>query len=164
MENVKDVPKVKKPLKATVVKDGEYNVSIVRDFYGKVDPFYLSKKDPKYAYRFLRDDKESGGKNLSIKTGNLLLQKGGWMLCSKTHLLSIGIKEQELSADGFLRRGDTILAMIPKALHAEKLKYKKEQADAPVSAVKRLIEKGDSTLAGIHPSMRGIEPKDKLKM
>ncbi len=150
MENLTKVPNtVEKPKQVTpektTEKKEEYTVEIVRDFYGKVDPFYLTKKDPNYAYRFLRDDRKSGGKNISIKTGNLLFDKGGWQLCPKTHLLGLGIKESELTTEGFLRRGDTILAFMPKKLHDEKLAHKQKVANETIDAVKRKVEGGDPT-------------------
>lgn len=64
---------IEQGLEKEKVNTQDYNVEIVRDYYGHVDPFYLSKKDPNYVYRFLRDEH----KNISIKTGNLLFQKGG---------------------------------------------------------------------------------------
>lgn len=161
MKDKKIVSESKPTVEKQETKDAEYSVEILRDYYGNVDPFYLTKKDPNYAYRFLRDDH----KNLSIKTSNLLLQKGGWQLCAKEHCLKLGIKEREISPDGWLRRGDTILAFMPKKLYEEKEKYKKEKAEAPLQSVKRRIEEGDSLIGkGIHETMRGIEPQKKLGM
>lgn len=150
----------------TTEKSGEYNVELVRDFNGQVDPFYLTKKDPNYQYRFLRDDSKTGGKNISIKTGNLLFQKGGWQLCPKAHLLRLGIKETELSPDNLLRRGDTVLAFMPKALFKEKLARKDEDAKEKMDAIKRLVGKGDPTQGGksIHPTMKGLQTKEQLGM
>jgi hypothetical protein len=141
---------------------GEYTAEIIRDYYGQVDPFYLSKKNPEYEYRFLRDE----AKNLSIKTGNLLLQKGGWQLCPKEHLRRLGIKDMELSPDGFLRRGDTVLAFMPKKLYEEKFRKKVADANEPVSAVKRLVRDGDPNTGGkeLHDSMKGIQTAKQLGM
>ncbi len=175
MANEKLVPNLKETVEKpkeqampdkTTEKKKEYTVEIVRDFYGNVDPFYLSKKDPDYAYRFLRDDTKTGGKNVSIKTGNLLFQKGGWQLCPKEHLMRIGIKETELSADNFLRRGDTILAFMPKKLFEEKQSHKIKEAKGIMDAVKRRANKGDPTEAGtsIHPTMSGLQTKKQLGM
>ena len=152
----KSVEKQDKPV------DKDYNIEIIRDFDGIVDPFYLSKKDPNYEYRFLRDEH----KNLSIKTGNLLFQKGGWQICQKEHLFKIGIKPSEISPDGLLRRGDTILAFMPKKLFLEKEKYKIEKANEPMKAVKRRLSQGDSSVGGIdiHGTMRGIETAKQLGM
>lgn len=149
----------------TTEKSGEYNVEIVRDFYGKIDPFYLTQKDPNYAYRFLRDDIKSGGKNISIKTSNLLFQKGGWQLCPKAHLLRLGIKENELSADNLLRRGDTVLAFMPKKLFEEKEAQKNKEANEVIDAIRRKVKEGDPNADGTrpHPSMKGIQTKEALK-
>ncbi len=140
----------------------EYNVEIIRDYYGNVDPFYLSKKNPEYAYRFLRDEH----KNLSIKTGNLLFQKGGWQICPRQHLESLGIKPSEISPDGMLRRGDTILAFMPMKLYEEKEKYKFEKANEPMNAIKRLVKEGDSSVGGkeMHETMKGIQTQKQLGM
>lgn len=142
-------------------KYGDYTAEIIRDFYGRIDPFYLSKKDPKYAYRFLRFDP----KNLTMKTSNLLLQKGGWQLCPKEHLLRIGIKERELGPDDFYHVGDQVLAFMPKELFDEKEQYKLEQAQAPMKTINRLLEDGDSSVGGrdMHETMKGIQPKERLK-
>ena len=156
---------IKQPIIVSEVNskdDKEYTVEIVRDFYGQVDPFYLSQKDPEYAYRFLRDDQ----KNISTKTHNLLFQKGGWQLCPKAHLLRIGIKERELFADGLLRRGDTVLAFMPKKLFEEKEQYKIKQANEPMKMIARKLKEGDSSVGGkdIHETMRGIETAEQLRM
>jgi len=142
--------------------DKEYNIEIIRDFDGQVDPFYLSKKDPNYEYRFLRDEH----KNLSLKTGNLLFQKGGWQICPKEHLIRLGMKPSEISPDGLLRRGDTILAFMPKKLFQEKEKYKLEKAEEPMKAVKRRLAHGDASVGGqdMHGTMRGIETAKQLGM
>jgi len=152
---------VQEGLEAVTEKQGEYNVEIIRDYYGNVDPFYLSKKDPDYAYRFLRDEH----KNLSIKTGNLLFQKGGWQICPREHLVKLGIKESEIS-DGMLRRGDTILAYMPKKLFEEKNAYKEKQANAPMDAINRLIKEGNPSVGGkeMHDTMKGIQTAKDLGM
>lgn len=147
-------------LKSSQVKYGDYNAEILRDYDGKVDPFYLSKKDPDFEYRFLREER----KNLNLKTSNLLLQKGGWQICPKQHLLRIGLKESEISADGMYRVGDQILAFIPKKLFDEKEKYKREQTNNPMNMINRLLKKGDSSVGrDIHNSMRGLQTEKALK-
>ena len=157
MENLKEVPKttVEKPTQVAPEKKTEkhgefYDVNIVRDFYGKADPFYISEnihKDPAYAYRFLRDDSKTGGKNISIKTSNLLFDKGGWKIATKDFLLSrkefLGLTEKELAADGFLRRGDTILAFMPKGLFKEKQADKQKKANEAMNVIKRKVKEGD---------------------
>ena len=141
-------------------KFGHYTANIIRDYYGGADTFYLSHKNPDYAYRFLRDEP----KNLSIKRGNLLFNKGGWQLCPKEHLIDLGFDEKlDLSPDGFLRRGDTILAFMPKKLFEEKEKDKRRRAKAPMEIVRRNMEKGDSSLAGTgHKDMKGIQTQKQL--
>lgn len=158
MEDLTKVP-VKKVTQDTANKQ-EYKINIVKDYDGAVDTWYLSQKDPNYEYRFLRDEH----KNLSIKTGNLLFAKGGWQLCQRDHLLRIGFKEEELSPDGLLRRGDTILAFMPKDLFKEKRAHKDKLAAEPMKAIKRMVEKGDATKGGgIHESMKGLQTKEQLK-
>lgn len=157
MENEKIVPA---GVKTEQEKFGDYNVTITKDYYGAIDPFYLSKKDPNFEYRFLREEH----KNISIKTGNLLFQKGGWQICAKEHLLSLGIKERDLSPEGLLKRGDTILAYMPKKLYLEKQKQKQDKANEQIRSVKEIVTKGDRSLDGkIHPDMKGIQTKRDLK-
>ena len=171
MKDLKEVPNKPKqerlsedmPKTELLKKDTEeYSVEIIRDYYGNIDPFYLSQKNPKYEYRFLRDEH----KNLSIKTSNLLYQKGGWQLCPRKHLTSIGIKEREVSPDGLLRRGDTILAFIPKKLLDEKNKYKKEKAEEPMKNINKQLKDGIPSVGGadIHESMKGIQTAKQLGM
>ena len=139
----------------------EYTIEVVKDFDGTVDVFYLSAKDPNFEYRFLRDDP----KNINIKTTNLLFQKGGWQICPKEHLLRVGLKDKDFAPDGLLRRGDQILAFMPKALFKEKEVQKLKDATEPIKAVKRLVEKGDPAAgAGIHETMKGIQTKKQLNM
>lgn len=157
----KDVSEIKVPdIDKNVEKVGEYSAEIIRDYYGAVDPFYLSKKDPEFAYRFIRDDP----KNLSLKKSNLLLQKGGWQIVPREHLEKLGLTK-EISPDGMLRRGDTILAFMPKKLFDEKQAYKEKRANEPMTAIKRLIKEGDPSAGrGIHGTMRGIETGKQLGM
>lgn len=152
--------------KSTPEKHGDYTANIVRDYYGNADPFYLSQKVPGYEYRFLREE----NKNLSAKTGNLLYQKGGWQLCQKEHLMKLvnlgAISEREISPDGLYRKGDTILAFMPKKLFEEKLKFKADNASAPMDMVRRKVSKGDASVGGeeMHNTMRGIQTKKDLGM
>ena len=157
---IQDKP-AKEVLEKEQVKTEEYSLEIVRDYYGNVDPFYLSKKDPEYAYRFLRDDH----KNLNLKTGNMLFQKGGWQITPKAHLLKLGIKESDIAPDGLLRRGDQILAFMPKKIFEEKQKHKAEQAKNPSKMINRLLKEGDPNTGGkgLHESMKGIQTQEALK-
>lgn len=150
------------PIEEILETSGEYNLEIIRDYYGNVDPFYLSKKDPNYAYRFLRDEH----KNLSIKTGNLLFQKGGWQIVSREHLSKLGFKDKDISPDGMLRRGDQVLAFMPKKLYDEKEKYKVEKAKAPMKQINRMLKSGDPSIGGkeIHETMKGIQTQKELGM
>lgn len=142
-------------------KDDGYNINIVRDFDGKIDIFYLNKTDPKFKYRWLRDDP----KNLTLKRGNILQQKGGWQLCPREHLLKLEISEKEISGDGLYRRGDTVLARIPIELYNEKEEYRNKQANEQLSAIERLLKEGDPNEGGkdIHETMKGIQTKEALK-
>jgi len=155
----KEEPKKVVPVEST---DSEYTLNIVRDYYGQIDPFYLSEKDPHYAYRFLNRNEV----NLSLKTSNLLLQQGGWQICPKEHLLRLGIKEKELSPEGFLIRGDTILAFMPMELYREKEEYKRDKAQAPMNRVNRLLKEGDKHTGGqeLHQTMKGIQTQEQLGM
>ena len=161
-EAIQDKPSLDEKITPKETKTGEYSLEIIRDYYGNVDPFYLTKKDPKYAYRFLRDDP----KNITMKTGNLLFQKGGWQICPRDHLIGLGLKDKELSPDGLCRRGDTILAFMPKELFDEKEKYKSEQANLPVKQIKRLIKQGDPSVGGVdvHDTMKGLQTQKQLGM
>lgn len=143
-------------------KKDEYTLEVIKDYDGKIDPFYLSAKDPDYEYRFLRDDR----KNLSMKTSNMLFQKGGWQIVPREHLPKIGIKDAFISPDGLYRVGDTILARIPKSLFLEKQKQKEANAQAPMDAIKRVEKEGDPSEGGvdIHRSMKGIQTQEKLRM
>jgi len=138
----------------------EYTIEIIDDENLQKDITYLEYQDKGYTYRWLKDKQE----NLSIKTSNALHQKGGWQLVPKAHMINLGYKEREISPDGWFRRGDTILARMPKDLFARKQAVKKKRASAPMDAVKRMIEKGDPHAgAGIHNTMKGIQSKEALK-
>ena len=169
MGNTKSIPEDKKEEVKEVVAvkevkaEDEYNIAIVADYDGKIDPFYISNKDPNYEYRFLYSNQT----NLSIKTNNMLLQKGGWQICSKEHCLRIGVKEEQIGSDGYYHAGDTVLAFMPKHLHEKKEKYKQTQANEPVDAVQRLLKEGDNSpdISGAsvgHESMKGIQTKKQM--
>ena len=147
-----------------VVESSEYTLEVTKDYYGQVDPFYLSKKDPKYQYRFLRAD----DKNLSIKTGNMLFQKGGWQLCNREHLKKIGIEGRFISPDGLYRKGDTVLAFMPKELYAEKVKVKDKKASDQMNAVKQRATGGDRNNPELKgkgaENMLGLQTKEQLGM
>lgn len=153
---------VKTPIPGSEIEtpsvDSEYKIEVIKDYYGNVDPFYLSSKDPRYEYSFVRDDQ----KNLSMKTGNMLFQGGGWQLCDRNHLLRLGIGERFISADGLHRRGDLILAFIPKHLYQEKLADKAKKSKSLEEAVDQRIKGGSSEGGGIHQSMKGLQTIEQL--
>ncbi len=138
--------------------DPEYKINVIKDYYGNVDEFYLSKKDPRYEYSFVRAD----DKNLSMKTGNMLFQGGGWQLCGREHLARIGIEERFIGADGLHHRGDLILAFIPKHLYQEKLADKAKKAKASQDTIDQRISGGSNEGGGIHQSMKGIQTQEQL--
>ena len=147
----------------TEQKHADFFASIDKDFDGSVDPFILTKKDPSYEYRFLRVD----DKNLNVKTSNLLYKQGGWMVCPREHLLKIGIREEQISADGSHRRGaDTVLAYMPKELFKLKQEKKQKEADAPIKNIDRNLKSGDkSAINPLHPSMEpGLRTAQQLGM
>jgi len=152
--------------------DKEYTIEVIMDYDGKIDPFYLSKKDPKYHYRFLKEDH----KNLSAKTNNMLFSKGGWQICSRNHLRRLGIGDRFItepdgkrtdapSADGIYRVGDLVLAFMPKELFLEKEKVKQRRASEPMESIDRMLAKGDPTQGGkeMHNSMKGIQTQEALR-
>lgn len=151
-------------VKKEKVKDSDYNLEVIKDYYGKIDPFYLAKKNPEYMYRFLRDDK----KNLSMKTSNMLFSKGGWQICSKEHLVKIGIADRFIGPDGHYRVGDTVLAFMPKKLYDEKEEQKRLKANEPMDQIDSTIKHGDPTnpeLAGTgHRNMKGLQTPDQMGM
>lgn len=124
-------------------EDGEYRLNVIEDYYGGIDVTHLNKKDPRYQYRWLN----SSPKNLAIKTGNVLVQKGGWQLCPRMHLIkNLGINEADISADGLYRRGsDLVLAFMPKELYAKKAELKQRRANEPMDAITKQIESGSAS-------------------
>lgn len=142
--------------------DDDYKIHVIKDYDGKVDDFYLSKKDPKYDYRWLADNQQ----NLSRRTGNMLFQGEGWQLCEREHLKRIGVEEKFISPDGFYRRGDLVLAFIPKDLSREKVLHKAKKSKEQLSQIDRLLKDGDSGslfgAGGIHETMKGIQTQKQL--
>jgi len=139
----------------------EYSAIITKDYYSNIDPFYLSKKDPDFEYRFLRAE----DKNLSIKTSDVLAQKGGWQICPREHLKRIGIQNDRMEKDGLYRKGDTVLAFMPKELYLEKERIKEEMRRSRTDAIKRMTKKGDPGVAGIgHKDMKGLQTQEQMRM
>lgn len=140
--------------------DGEYKIEVIKDYYGNVDIFYLPKKDPRYEYRYLRAD----DKNLSMATGNMLFQGGGWQLCDKAHCIRIGLQEKYLDPNGHYRLGDLLLAFIPQHLYAEKRKYEDNKSKAQMDAINKRIKEGSPEGSEIHETMKGIQTDKALGM
>jgi hypothetical protein len=149
-----DIPgaQVEKPV------DPEYKIEVIKDFYGNVDIFYLPKKDHRYEYRFLRAD----DKNLSLTTGNMLFQGGGWQLCGREHCERIGIDNKYISPDGFHRRGDLILAFIPKHLYQEKRAFEDKKAKDQLDAIENRMKNGSPEGSEIHETMKGLQTQEQL--
>ena len=150
---------------ATLAKNefpDEYTLDVIADYDPSADIFRIPNKDPRYAYRFLRTEE----KNISIKTGALLYQKGGWQITPKAHLLRIGIKESFISADGSYRIGEHVLAFMPKELFDKKEAAKTNKTKMRTKQIERLLKDGDPSIGGkdMHSSMKGILPGHKLGM
>lgn len=161
-------------IKTGKVKKGAYFASITTDFYGDVDAFYVTEKDPEFRYHFLREEE----KNLSLKTSDILSQKGCWQICPKEYLLQIGITPDRIGEDGRYRKGDLVLAFMPKELYALKEEYKRKERMLKTNQIKRMIGDPDNPVErnriageGIpelarmgHNTIRGIETKKQLGM
>jgi hypothetical protein len=149
--DVKPEPKVNK----------EYTLEIVKDYDGSIDIWHLSNKDPNYEYRWLRYEE----KNLSMKTSNYLHDRGGWQICPKEHLLRLKIirGEKELHPDGTLRRGENVLAFMPKDLYKSKEEKKRKIANDRMDSIRRMVKKGDQK-PGVHSSMKGLQTAGDLGM
>lgn len=141
-------------------EDDGYNVEIVDDENAPTDVFQIPNPDPKYEYRGLYTKDE----NMSKRTNNMLHQGGGWQPCPREHLLKLGYKLNDIGPDGLLHRGDLVLARIPRELYQRKLEVKAKKAAAPMSAVMRMIKKGDPGRAeiNVHPTMKGLQTKEQL--
>lgn len=140
----------------------DYTLQVISDVDPTADIFRIAKKDPAYEYRFLRDEKE----NLSIKTGNLLHQRGGWQLTPRKHLEKIGIAASFIDGDGFYRVGRLILAFMPKVQFEKKLQQRQAATDARMAGINRFLKEGNASVGGkeMHKSMKGIQPAHKLGM
>jgi len=150
------------PVKVTNQDEDSYDASVILDYDGKPDVFYLEKKDPNYVYRYLN----TNASNMRLKTSNLLKHKGGWQIAPKKHLIDVlGIDEKTLSAEGDYRIGnELVLARIPRDLYKKKEAAKVKEANRPMDNVTRKLKEGDSELSGYgHETMRGIVPESKLK-
>lgn len=161
-QEVKEPEPIPQPIPGAQIEipeiDSEYKIEVIKDFYGNVDIFHLPKKDPRYEYRFLRAD----DKNLSLATGNMLFQGGGWQLCDRTHCLRIGLQEKYLDPNGHYRLGDLLLAFIPKHLYAEKRAYEDKKAKDQLTNIEKKMKEGFSDGSEIHESMKGIQTQKQL--
>lgn len=132
----------------------DYTIQVIMDNGVSVDPTTLPKKDPNYAYRFLRDDP----KNLSKKTSALPFQMGGWQIVPKEHAVKkCGIDEKMLAADGSYRAGELILAFMPKKLYDKKMAEDQRKTNERMGSVNRMLQGGDPDADVPHPSMVGIQ-------
>lgn len=132
----------------------EYTMEVLMDNEEGSDIFRIPNKDPKFAYRFLSDRKE----NISVKTSNLLLNKGGWQICPMKHLERIGIKKEVLHPDGSYRVGELILAFMPKELFDKKVAEDRRKSSSAEAGVQRLVD-GDSRIN--MPGVKGISKGTK---
>ncbi len=114
----------------------EYTMEVISDNEPGADIFRIPNKDPMFEYRFLKDTKE----NMSVKTSNLLLLKGGWQVVPKSHLLRIGINKDLLHPDGSFHVGELILAFMPKQLFQKKLAEDRRKSNAAMEGVQRLLD------------------------
>lgn len=131
----------------------EYTMEVISDNEPGSDMFRIPHKDPNYAYRFLRDDAD----NMSVKTSNLLLQKGGWQICPLKHLIRIGIKDNLLQPDKSYKVGRMVLAFMPMKLFLKKEGEDRRKANEAMAGVKRLVEDGDQTRIQIK-DVNAIQP------
>ncbi len=114
----------------------EYTMEVITDNEPGADIFRIPNKDPMFEYRFLKDTKE----NMSVKTSNLLLLKGGWQVVPKSHLLRIGVGESLLHPDGSFHVGELILAFMPKSLFEKKMAEDRRKSNAAMAGVQRLLD------------------------
>lgn len=131
----------------------DYTMEVISDNEPGADIFRIPNKDPNFEYRFLRDTKE----NMSVKTSNLLLMKGGWQVVPSNHLLKLGIKKELFHTDGSYRVGELVLAFMPKVLFVKKMAEDKRIRDAAMAGVDRLVTKGDTSKVNIK-DVNGIMP------
>ena len=147
--------------KVETQEEDYYDASVILDYDGRADPFFLEKKDPAYKYRYLNTNQT----NLAKKTSNLLHQGGGWQIVPRKHLIDVlQIKESFISAQNDYRVGnDLVLARMPIELYAKKEAQKIKEANAPMTAVdNRLAGKANELEGYGHDSIKGIQTKEQL--
>jgi hypothetical protein len=114
----------------------EYTMEVIADNEPGADLFRIPSKDPKFEYRYLRDDTT----NMNIKTSNLLYLKGGWQVVPVAHLLRIGFKKEFLQPDGSYKVGELVLAFMPKELFLKKMKEETRKRDGAMAGVQAIVD------------------------
>lgn len=141
-------------------KDGWPDVKVLKD-WDRVDPLKLTAQDPEYAYRWLRDKAD----NISLKTSNDP-NIGYWRLVPTEHLDALEKRDKiEIlrASDGLCRKGDLILAYMPKKFYLARQEIKKKKAKAPMEMVNRKLKEG---IPGATPGIvgGGIKTEKQLGM
>jgi hypothetical protein len=132
----------------------DYTMEVISDNEPGADMFRVPYKDPNFAYRFLRDDKD----NMSVKTSNLLLSKGGWQVVPIRHLTVVNkIDKKLLQPDGSYKVGSLILAFMPMKLFLKKEAEDRRKTNEAMAGVKSLVEEGDQSRIQIK-DVNAIQP------
>lgn len=132
----------------------DYTMEVIADNEPGADVFRIPYKDPKFEYRFLHEKKE----NMSVKTSNLLLMKGGWQVVPTRHLIEVNkIDRKVLAPDGSYHVGELVLAFMPKVLFEKKMAEDRRKSNVAMAGVKRLVEEGDHSKVNIK-DVNGIQP------
>lgn len=132
----------------------DYTIQVIADNGVNIDPTILPKKDPNYAYYFIRDEH----KNIAKKTSALLYQMGGWQIVPKQHSVkNCGIDPKMLAADGSYRVGELILTFMPRKLWLQKKAEDQRRTNERMNAVNRMLTEGDPNAEMPHGSMVGIQ-------
>lgn len=115
----------------------EYTMEVISDNEPGADIFRVPNKDPKFEYRFIRDDKD----NMSVKTSNLLLSKGGWQIVPTSHLVNkLKLDKSILQPDGSYKVGSMFLAFMPKVLFEKKMAEDRRKSASAMAGVQRLLD------------------------
>ena len=132
----------------------DYTLEVIADNEPGADMFRIPHKDPNFSYRFLRDDKD----NMSVKTSNLLLSKGGWQVVPIRHLTVVNkIDKKLLQPDGSYKVGSLVLAFMPMKLFLKKEAEDRRKTNEAMAGVKRLVEQGDDSRIQIK-DVNAIQP------
>lgn len=131
-----------------------YTIKVIADNEDGSDIFRIPHKHPDFEYRFIRETKE----NLSVKTSNLLLIKGGWQIVPVSHLVNTcKIAKELLGVDGAYHVGELVLCYMPKVLFAKKMAEDKRKTNMRMNSIKNLVEEGDPTRVKVK-DVHGIMP------